>query len=49
MTTPSFSQRADKVCLAHVLRDVQSAIDCGDAVFAPRLRELLRWAIRIGR
>jgi transposase len=32
-----------------VLRDVQYAIDCGDTVFAPRLREVLRWAIRIGR
>lgn len=40
---------AHQVCLAHVLRDVQYAIDCGDAVFAPRLRDLLRWAIRIGR
>jgi transposase len=40
---------AHQVCLAHVLRDVQYAIDCGDAVFAPRLRKLLRWAIRIGR
>ena len=29
---------AHQVCLAHVLRDVQYAIDCGDAVFAPRLR-----------
>jgi transposase len=38
-----------QVCLAHLLRDVQYAIDCGDAVFAPQLRELLRWAIRIGR
>ncbi len=40
---------AHQVCLAHVLRDVQYAIDCGDTVFAPRLRDLLRWAIRIGR
>jgi transposase len=40
---------AHQVCLAHVLRDVQYAVDCGDTVFAPRLRELLRWAIRIGR
>ncbi len=38
-----------QVCLAHVLRDVQYAIDCGDTVFAPRLREVLRWAIGIGR
>ncbi len=40
---------AHQICLAHLLRDVQYAIDCGDTVFAPRLRELLRWAIRIGR
>lgn len=38
-----------QVCLAHVLRDVQYAIDCGDPIFAPRLRKLLRWAIGIGR
>ena len=41
--------RAHQVCLAHLLRDVQYAIDCGDPIFAPRLRDLLRWAIRIGR
>ncbi len=40
---------AHQVCLAHVLRDVQYAIDCGDTVFAHRLRDLLRWVIRIGR
>lgn len=40
---------AHQACLAHLLRDVQYAIDCGDTVFAPRLRELLRWAIRVGR
>jgi transposase len=40
---------AHQVCLAHVLRDVQYAIDCGDNAFAPRLRALLRWAIRVGR
>ena len=38
-----------QVCLAHVLRDVQWAIDCGDQEFAPRLRDLLRWSIRVGR
>ena len=38
-----------QVCLAHVLRDVQYAIDRGDEAFAPKLRELLRWIIRIGR
>jgi transposase len=40
---------AHQVCFAQVLRDVQYAIDCGDTIFAPKLRELLRWAIRIGR
>ena len=38
-----------QVCLAHVLRDVQYAIDCGDTIFAPKIRDLLRWAIRIGK
>lgn len=40
---------AHQVCLAHVLRDVQYAIDGGDSVVAPRIRDLLRWTIRIGR
>lgn len=38
-----------QVCLAHVLRDVQYAIDCGDSVVAPKVRDLLRWTIRVGR
>jgi transposase len=38
-----------QVCLAHVLRDVQYAIDCGDTIFAPKIRDHLRWAIRIGK
>jgi transposase len=41
--------RDHQVCLAHLLRDVQYAIDCGDSVFAPKIRDHLRWAIRIGR
>lgn len=41
--------RAHQVCLAHVLRDVQYAIDCGDRAFAPKLRDLLRWTIGIGK
>jgi transposase len=41
--------RAHQVCLAHVLRDVQYAIDCGDTVFAPKIRDHLRWAIRVGK
>lgn len=40
---------AHQVCLAHVLRDVQYAIDCGDSVVAPKIRDLLRWTIGIGR
>ena len=40
---------AHQVCLAHVLRDVQYAIDCGDSVVAPKIRGFLRWTIRIGR
>ncbi len=34
---------------AHGLRDVQYAIDCGDTLFAPGLKTLLRWATRVGR
>lgn len=41
--------KAHQVCLAHVLRDVQYAIDCGDTVLAPRIRDHLRWAIRVGK
>lgn len=40
---------AHQVCLAHMLRDVQYAIDCGDAVFAPAMARLLAWTIAIGR
>ena len=38
-----------QVCLAHVLRDVQYAIDAGEPQFAPALRRLLCWAIAVGR
>jgi transposase len=38
-----------QVCLAHVLRDVQYAIDCGDTIFAPKIRDHLRWAIGVGK
>lgn len=41
--------KAHQVCLAHVLRDVQYAIDWGDTVFAPKIRDLLRWAIGVGK
>jgi hypothetical protein len=38
----------NQVCLAHLIRDVQYAIDVGDDIFAPELRHLLG-ACRIGR
>ena len=38
-----------QVCLAHLLRDVQYAIDHGDTVFAPGLRHLPQRAVGIGR
>jgi transposase len=38
-----------QMCLAHLLRDAQFAIDCGDAAFAAPLRRLLLRAIAIGR
>jgi transposase len=41
--------KAQQVCLAHVLRDVQYAADCGDTRVAPQLTKLLQWAIRVGR
>lgn len=40
---------AHQVCLAHVLRDVQYAIDSGDTIFAPKIHDHLRWAIAVGR
>lgn len=38
-----------QMCLAHLLRDAQYAIDCGDAVFAARLRLWLLRALAIGK
>ena len=38
-----------QVCLAHLLREAQYAIDAGDAAFAPALHKLLRRACAIGR
>ena len=39
----------NQVCLAHLIRDAQYAIDAGDDIFAPELRHLLGRACRIGR
>lgn len=38
-----------QVCLAHLLRDAQYAIDAGDTVFAPGFKGLLKRAAAIGR
>ena len=38
-----------QVCLAHQLRDVQYALDAGDAVFAPAMLAWLQRAIQVGR
>lgn len=38
-----------QVCLAHLLRDAQYAIDCGDAGFSAAFKRLLLRAVAIGR
>ena len=37
------------MCLAHLLRDAQYAIDCGDGGFSMALKRLLLRAVAIGR
>jgi transposase len=44
-----WATKEHQVCLAHLIRDAQFAIDEGDNAFAPKLQELLRRACRIGR
>ena len=44
-----WAAKDNQVCLAHLIRDAQYAIDAGDAIFAPDLRHLLGRACRIGR
>jgi transposase len=44
-----WARKGHQVCLAHLLRDVQYAIDAGDDVFAPPLARLLREACAVGR
>lgn len=44
-----WAKKGHQVCLAHLLRDIQYAIDEGDDVFAPGLRHLIGRACRIGR
>jgi transposase len=44
-----WAKKDNQVCLAHLIRDTQYAIDSGDAVFAPDFRHLLGRACRLGR
>ena len=44
-----WAKKNNQVCLAHLIRDVQFAVDAGDGIFAPGLRHLLGRACRIGR
>jgi len=44
-----WANKANQVCLAHLIRDVQYVIDAGDDLFAPKLRHLLGRACRIGQ
>jgi len=43
-----WAAQGQQVCLAHLCRDVQYAIDCGDEVIGPDLRRLLGDACDIG-
>jgi transposase len=44
-----WAAKEHQVCLAHLLRDIQYALDAGDEALAPRIMALLKRAIRIGR
>ncbi|MDQ0390405.1 IS66 family transposase [Labrys monachus] len=44
-----WAKRDHQVCLAHLIRDVQYAIDAGDTVLAPAVKGLLKRACAIGR
>jgi len=44
-----WARRGHQVCLAHLIRDVQYAVDAGDAIFAPGVKGLLKRACAIGR
>jgi len=44
-----WARKEHQVCLAHLIRDAQYAIDAGDDVFAPGLKTLLQDACAIGR
>src|SRR5258708_21983162 len=42
-----WAKKDHQVCLAHLIRDAQYAIDAGDGAFAPGLRKLLKRACAI--
>jgi Transposase IS66 family len=44
-----WAAKDNQVCLVHLIRDVQYAIEAGDRLFAPGLRHLLGRACRIGQ
>jgi transposase len=44
-----WARKEQQYCLAHLIRDVQWAIDQGDAVLGPALKGLLKRACAIGR
>jgi transposase len=44
-----WAAKENQVCLSHLIRDVQYAIDAGDSILAPGLRHLLGRACQIGR
>ena len=43
-----WAQTGHQACLAHLLRDVQYAVDAGDLSFAPSIKNLLKEAVAIG-
>jgi transposase len=44
-----WARTGHQACLAHLLRDVQYAIEAGDGAFAPVIKKLLKQAVAIGR
>ena len=44
-----WARTGHQACLAHLLRDVQYAIDAGDVGFAPGIKQLLKQAVTIGQ
>lgn len=44
-----WAAKDQQFCLAHLIRDAQYAIDAGDAIFAPGLKGLLKYACVLGR